>query len=211
MYFHKTKTKLARIFKLIQLLFTTQYCPFHDISQYLSQVWQSIMDILSPAKDIPKDIEKHDTHAWTDDITSVDVATITNLCNVECEAAQLPDTALLPHHVHHQHVPNLPVGVADIPCSAISPGDEEMFLPLLPLSDAHVRAALPHPLLAGGEHHVPPGRVGTPHVQAVWHQAGGAGGSTGRENVRLYGKGEITLLHGHRKQTRKRTARGLTT
>ena len=122
------------------------------------------MDILSSVKYIQKDHEKHCCRAGTDHITFIDITTVTDLCDVKREAANLPGNALLPHHVHYHHVPNLPVGVADITSSACSPRDEELFLPFLPLRDACVRAALLHAALAGREHHVPPGGVVTSHV-----------------------------------------------
>ena len=122
------------------------------------------MDILSSVKYIQKDHEKHGGRARTDHIIFVDITTVTDLCDVKREAANLPGNALLPHHVHYHHVPNLSVGVADITSSACSPRDEELFLPFLPLCDACVRAALLHVALAGSEHHVPSGVFFSSHV-----------------------------------------------
>ena len=137
---------------------------FHHISQYLSQLCQSKRDILSSVKYIQKDHEKHGGRARTDPITFVDITTVTDLSDIKRKAANLTGNALLPHHVHYHHAPNLIVGVADITSSARSPRNEELLLPFLPLCDACMRAALLHAALAGCEHHVPSGGVVTSHV-----------------------------------------------
>ena len=107
-----------------------------------------------------------------DTVTAVIVTAVTDLGEVEGEAAHLPHPALLAHHHHHQHVPHLPVGVADKVCLVSSPCNEKQFLPLLPLVDAGVVAGLLHVPLAGPEDHP---LAGAPHVQGVGDQAGGRG------------------------------------
>ena len=102
------------------------------------------MDILSSVKYIQKDHEKHSGRARTEHITLVDITTVTDFCDIKRETANLPGNALLPHHVHYHHVPNLMVGVADITSSTRSPRNEELFLPFLPLYDACMHAALLH-------------------------------------------------------------------
>ena len=96
------------------------------------------LDILSSVKDIQKDDEKDGDHARTDTTTSVNVTAITDLCDIEWEAPNFTSNALLPHHVHYEHVINLPVGVTHIPAPIGSSGNEKLLPHFLPLCNTHV-------------------------------------------------------------------------
>ena len=130
-YFTEPKVFWQEYFNFLNFFSQPNLIPSITYHSILSQLCQSKMDILSSVKYIQKDHEKHGSRAWTDHITFIDITTVTDLCDIKREAANLPGNALLPHHVHYHHVPNLPVGVADITSSACSPRDEELFLPSL--------------------------------------------------------------------------------